>query len=145
MPGIATSQKRVSPLSIQLDARAAPPISLLVPELDASNSASVTRQIDGARSAAGANSLSNVYIMVAAVLEVYDHAIEFNGAIPDLKQNRPKRPAVIHRDPVVIRPSVYVRLSEVLPSAAAIAITIAISISLWGCCESTIKNKQQRA
>jgi hypothetical protein len=72
-------------LSIQLHARAAPPIGLLVPELDASNSAPVTRQIDGARSAAGADSLPNVHVMVAAVLEVYDHAVEFNGAIPNLK------------------------------------------------------------
>ena len=143
MPDIAASQKQVSPLSIQLHSWPAPPISLLVPELDASNSTPVTRQIDGTRSAAGGDSLSNVYVLVAAVFEMYEHAVEFNGAVPDLKQNRPKILAVIHSDSVVIGPSVYVGLSKVLPSTAPIAITIAIPLGV--CDDGGSKDHQQCA
>jgi hypothetical protein len=74
-------------LSVELHGWPAPPIPLLIPELDASNSTPVTRKVDGARPAAGADIVAHLHFMVAAVLEMDDNAVELNGATLDFKQN----------------------------------------------------------
>lgn len=106
------------------------PIPPLIPELHASNVPPITRQVNRTRSAARAYSLPNVDLMIGSVLKTDDYAVEFNGATLDLEQNRPERPAGIHTDSVVVRPTVYARLSEVLPTSPSVTVAVTIPLGV---------------
>jgi hypothetical protein len=128
-------------LAVELHSRPAAPIPLFIPELDASYPTPVAWEVNGAGSAARGDSVSNLYLMVAAILEMHDYAIELDGAPLELVQNRPEGPACIYRDSVVIRPAVHVCLSQILPSSAPITISISLSV----CRQGEIGDHQQHS
>lgn len=137
---MAASLSRVSAPSREYQCRSArAPIFLGIPDLDASNSPPVTRQVNCPCRIASPDSIPNLDIRVGAVLEMHDKSLELNGAILDPKLDRPERPAGIHRNLVVIVPTIYMRLSEAFPSALSL-----ITVTPLGICNETEAQQEQQ-
>lgn len=101
----------------KMNRRPAAPTPSRIPELDAANPAPVTGEIDLTSPAALRNSIANLKLVVGAVLKMDDNSLEFDSRASDPKLNLPKHPAIVHGNPVVIRPSVNIRSAKRLPSA----------------------------
>jgi hypothetical protein len=137
---MAASLSRVSAPSKEYQSRSArAPIFLAIPELDASNSPLVTRQVNCPCRIASPDSIPNLDIRVGAVLEMHNNSLELNGATLDPKLDRPERPAGIHRNVVMIVPTIYMRLSEAFPSALAL-----ITVTPLGICNETEAQQEQQ-
>ena len=130
---MAASLSRVSAPSKEYQSRSArAPIFLAIPDLNASNSPLVTRQINCPCRIASLDSIPNLDIRVGAVFEMHNNSLELNGTTLDPKLDRPERPAGIHRNVVMIVPAIYMRLSEAFPSALAL-----ITVTPLGICSET--------
>lgn len=69
----------------QIYCRACPPVTLAVPELDASNAPAVARQIDDSCLLIGGDSVPYFYLVVLAVIEVDDYFVKLNRAVSNSK------------------------------------------------------------
>jgi len=73
------------PPAPQIYSRACPPVTLAVPELDASNAPAIARQIDDSCLLVCSDSVSYFYLVIFAVIEVDDHFVKLNRAVSDSK------------------------------------------------------------
>ena len=93
------------------------PVLLRVPELDATNPAPVTGEVDHPRLTARRNSISNLELVVLTALEVNNNSLEFNVAASNPKLKLPEGPAIVYDYRVVISSAVDIRRPELLPSS----------------------------
>ncbi|MBK8315638.1 MAG: hypothetical protein IPL01_17170 [Acidobacteria bacterium] len=75
-------ETEVLALTVESQCRSASscPISLTVPNLDASDPALVAGKVDGSRPAVSLDAIPNLDIGIGAVFEVDYHSLKFNGA-----------------------------------------------------------------
>src|SRR5258708_4998489 len=102
--------------SPHIDHRAGAPSLLRIPELDASNSASVAGEINDTGFATFLDPFRNRKVRVVAVLEVNEYTLKVNRSALDTKLERSETLATVHEDPIVIVPAVYCHLSDTLPT-----------------------------
>jgi len=115
----------------QIYCRPCPPVTLAVPELDASNAPAIARQIDDSCLLIGGDSVPYFYLVVRAVIEVDDNLVKLNRAVSDSKLQSSERTGVVHANFVMVRSAVYVRLTQKIPSiVVASIITSIITASL---------------
>jgi len=132
---------RVSAPSRKYQRRPAPaPIFPAIPDLNASNSALVARQVNCPRPVACADSISNINLRIRAIFKVHNNSLELNAAALDLKLDRPKRSAGINVNVVMVAPAIYTRLSEPFPPAFA---SIVLSIMPLGTCSGSEAQYEQ--
>src|SRR5205814_1437467 len=93
------------------------PTALRIPELDASDSAAVTRKINLPRPSPTRDPVANLNVMVGSVFEVHNHTLKLNGSAPNLKLERTETLAAVHGNPVVIISSVDIGSPKLLPCA----------------------------
>jgi hypothetical protein len=92
------------------------PILLRIPKIDAANPAAVTRKVNLTRSPACGNPAQNLKLMILAVLEVDNHPLKLNRPASDLKHKGPETRAIVHKNSIVIIPSINVNSPERFPS-----------------------------
>src|SRR5450755_1868473 len=102
------------------------PVFLAVPQLNALDHPTVSGEIQRMCPAAGRNAFTNDQFFLTAVAEVYDHALEVDGAVADPQLNRAKLSIVLaHVNIIVVVVAVNVSISKMHPLSPVV-----LSVSL---------------
>jgi hypothetical protein len=112
---------------------------LSIPELDATDTSPVARQINDPRPLASADSIAHLNLVIATVFKVDHHALKLDGRIAYFNLKGAERSPVIYRNRVAISRPIDVRLSEILPS-----VTAAIRPPLRDCRHTQSENQKHQ-
>jgi hypothetical protein len=122
-----------------IDHRAGAPSLLRIPELDAANPASITREINNTCFATFLDPFRNRKVGVGSVLEVNKYSLKLNRSTLDTELKRSKTLATVQDDSIVIVSAIYIHLSDALPTGVIAArvsandrtTTPSIEIHVW--------------